>query len=213
MIYAQGFDQLPDERDNKFPLSAVLGSAKPKVRSRFHLNGPILNQGQLPHCVGFSCQQLLASEPIPQAGKSGSWFYREAKKIDEFGSKVAGTSIRAGMNVLKANGFIEAFFWARNSQQVIDYLLRYGPVVAGTPWFTGMNRPDRNGLVKPTGKAQGAHAYLIAGANLHTGMLHCVNSWGYGYGQHGMFHITMKDFDQLMKRGVAAAAIEPGTKL
>lgn len=214
MNFSHGFRQLPDERDAKFPLSKVLGSVKPKVMSRFHKAGMILNQGSAPACVGFSCQQLLQSEPVPQKGKSGSWIYREAKKIDEFGPSVDGTSIRAGMNVLRANKLIDAYFWAKSSQQVIDYLLRYGPVVAGTPWYSGMNRTGSNGIVKISGKSEGGHAWLIVGANLRTGLLHAVNSWGAEYGIFGHFSIAMSDFDLLMQRGgVAAAAIEPGTKL
>jgi hypothetical protein len=213
MKFSHGFKQEPDSRDGKYPLSAVLGRSKPTVRSRYHRPGVILNQFTNPFCVGFSCQQLLQSEPIPQKGKTGTWIYREAKKIDEFGPRVEGTSVRAGLSVLKANGLIDSFFWAKNSKQVIDYLLKHGPVVAGTPWFSNMNSPNRDGVVSPTGRPEGGHAYLIIGANLHTGMLHCVNSWGIGYGIYGMFSITMKDFDKLMKNGVAAAAIEPNSKL
>jgi hypothetical protein len=214
MNFAHGFQQLQDAADNRFPLSKVLGSSKPKVMSRFHKPGIVMNQGSLPHCVGFSCQQLLQSEPVPQKGLTGSAIYREAKKIDEFGPRVGGTSIRAGMNVLKAKKLIDAYFWAKNSEQVIDYLLRYGPVVAGTPWYSGMNRTDRNGLVKISGKSEGGHAWLIVGANQRTGLIHAINSWGMEYGIAGQFSLTFKDFDTLMQRGgVAAAAIEPGTKL
>jgi hypothetical protein len=174
----------------------------------------ILNQGELPHCCGYACQQLLQSEPVPQKGKSGTWIYREAKKIDEFGPGVDGTSIRAGMQVMKAHGLIEAYFWAKNSQQVIDYLLRYGPVVAGTPWYSNMGYTNAKGQVKITGEDQGGHAWLIVGANTRTGLLHAVNSWGAEYGVFGQFSISMKDFDTLMARGgVAAAAVEPGTQL
>jgi len=213
MKHKFGFIQLPDERDNKFPLSKVLGTAKPKVESRVHKSGSILNQLTEPSCVGHACQQLLASEPVPQKGKSGPWLYAQAKKIDEFGPSVEGTSIRAGMNVLKENGLIEAYFWARTTQQVIDFLLRYGPVVAGTPWLSGMNTVPRTGIVSARGANEGGHAYLIVGANTRTGLIHCVNSWGIGYGQFGHFSIRMSDFDKLLARGQAAAAIEPDTKL
>jgi len=214
MKFPHGFQQLQDSADNRFPLSKVLGASKPKVMSRFHKPGIVLNQGLESSCVGFSCQQLLQSEPVPQKGKTGSWIYREAQKIDEFGPGVQGTSIRAGMNVLLANKLIDAYFWAKNSEQVIDYLLRYGPVVAGTPWYSGMSRTDRNGLVKISGKSEGGHAWLIVGANQRTGLIHAINSWGMDYGYAGQFSLTFKDFDTLMQRGgVAAAAIEPGTKL
>lgn len=214
MNFAHGFQQLKDASDDRFPLSKVLGSAKPRVVSRFHKPGIVMNQGSLPQCVGFSCQQLLQSEPVPQRGLTGSSIYREAKKIDEFGPHVGGTSIRAGMNVLRDKKLIDAYFWAKNSQQVIDYLLRYGPVVAGTPWYSGMNRTDNKGMVKISGKSEGGHAWLIVGANERTGLIHAINSWGMDYGIAGQFSLTMKDFDLLMQRGgVAAAAIEPGTKL
>jgi len=214
MKFSHGFQQLKDARDDKFPLSKVLGSSKPKVMSRFHKPGIVMNQGLESSCVGFSCQQLLQSEPVPQKGKTGSWIYREAKKIDEFGPLADGTSVRAGMNVLKANGLIEAYFWANKAQQVIDYLLRYGPVVVGTPWYSQMNNPDRKGMINISGKEEMGHAWLVVGANERTGLIHAINSWGMDYGIAGQFSLSMQDFDVLMQRGgVAAAAIEPGTKL
>lgn len=207
-----GFIQNPDERDNKFPLSKVLKKEKRKLLSRFHKPGMVLNQGNYPHCVGYAAQQLLRSEPVPQKGKTGHWIYGQAKKIDEFGPGVEGTSIRAGLNVLKANKLITSYYWANDTEQIIDFLLRYGPVIVGTPWYSGMNQPKYDtGVVSITGKEQGGHAWLILGANLQTGYLNAINSWGSDYGILGQFRIHINQMQTLLNLGgVAAAAIEPG---
>jgi hypothetical protein len=216
-----GFLQQPDIRDNRYPLSKIVVPQKRTIQSRYHKPGRIMDQGDTPYCCGYAIQQLLQSEPVPQKGKTGEWFYREAKKIDELGPSVSGTSVRAVLNVAKQKQFIESYYWATNTNQIIDYLLRYGPVIAGTPWSSGMEQPNKNGVVKITGTKKGNHAWLIVGVNLITGLFHGVNSYGHNFGMGGQFSITIKDFDTLFEQArqgksgpcVAAAAIEPGTNL
>jgi len=216
-----GFLQNSDARDNDYPLSKIVLPEKRTIQSRYHKTGKIMNQGVTPHCCGYAMQQLLQSEPVPQKGKTGAWFYKEAKKIDELGPNISGTSVRAVLNIAKQHKFIESYYWATNTDQIVDYLLRYGPVIVGTPWSTGMERADKNGIVKISGTKKGNHAWLIVGVNLNTGLFHGVNSYGYDFGIGGQFSITIKDFDALFEQArqgksgpcVAAAAIEPNTKL
>ena len=103
------------------------------------------------NCVGHACWQFQVSDPIHSDSKIGPFdIWGEARKIDEFDDRLTeGTSVRAGLNVLKREGIIKSYYWASSVDEVIEYLLNLGPLVFGTRWSNSMFTPDSNGFIKP----------------------------------------------------------------
>lgn len=206
---AKGFRQLPDPRDANFPLSALMGAGGATPISKVWKPGPVTNQGSESSCVGHSTFKLLTSDPRPlkTPAITPSRIYVEAKNIDEWqGSDYDGTSVRAGLDVLKSRSFIDAYYWAGNIEEVTDYLLRFGPLVLGIRWTSSMDSPV-NGIIKPKGKGGGGHAILAYAADWKKKLITIRNSWGTMFGKMGDCAIAFPDLNLLLKEGGVAAAI------
>lgn len=211
--FPTGFKQLADPRDDAFPLDVLLMAApKTKPVSKAWKLGPNTNQGSESSCVGHACWNRLTSEPVPQSPPprlTPSLIYTEAQKIDEWGGEdYEGTSVRAGLRVLKSMGLVKAFYWAQSVDQVVEYLLKMGPLVTGLRWTNSMMSPV-NGIIRPKGGGGSGHATLFHSANWKDQMISGRNSWGKTWGRGGDFAISFQDVDLLLKEGgVAAACIE-----
>ena len=84
-----------------------------------------------------------------------------------------------------------------------------GPVVVGTYWYRGMFKPDRNGIIRPTGGIVGGHAYVINGVDKSKKLFRIKNSWGKNWGINGHAYISFADMEKLMKQnGEICIAIE-----
>jgi hypothetical protein len=83
-------------------------------------------------------------------------------------------------------------------------------VIEGLLSHNSMFFPDpRTGLVKPSGRLAGGHAYLCVGYTRIKGAFRFINSWG-DWGQGGRFWMDGEDLDRLLfaEDGEAAAAQE-----
>lgn len=174
----------------------------------FWETGPYLDQGSTSECTAYSAENLLMAGPVKnQMYLTPHELYRLNQLNDEWpGEAYDGSSVRAAMKVLKAAGLISEYVWAFDVDPVRRWLLMRGPVVVGTDWYQGMFTPDRNGFIRPKGKAVGGHAYMLRGAddNLRCpdgtyGAARIFNSWGSGWGQQGKAWISYKDLDGLIK--------------
>jgi hypothetical protein len=64
------------------------------------------NQGEEGACVGFGISRLTSQ--LNRKEYDGFWLYHEAKKVDEFpGEDYEGTTVRAGLDVLRKVGHAE----------------------------------------------------------------------------------------------------------
>ena len=212
MRYALGFRQKPDGRDTFYPLEKIMGVERENAISKNWLPGPVLNQGPTSSCVGHACFQLQVSEPVvllpPRLGPFD--IYGEARKIDEWQDNDdvdGGTSVRAGLNVLRNHGIIDSYYWAQDAEQCLEFILKFGPLVFGTSWTTGMFDPDPNGYVVPIGSLAGGHAYFGYRADLAKREIIFRNSWDVTYGQGGDFRMRLEDVQDLMEDGGCAAAV------
>lgn len=199
----------PDNRDASYPIEGI-GSARlaaeAEARSyRYWFdNGWWGDQGTKPHCVAYAALHWLEDGPVtfPERGPElqPGRIYRQAQRRDEWeGSDYDGTSVRAGMRLLRAQGFIREYRWAWNVDRLVSTLLEAGPVVLGTNWYSNMDQPDGEGRVQVGGSFRGGHAYVVNGINLDREEVRCKNSWGRGWAAEGRFWLSLADVDRLMR--------------
>lgn len=216
--YFRTFDRVatPHLRHKQLNFSADDLIAGPTLRPwRYHYTGGVvLDQGVEGACVGFGLAHQLNAGPItmrPQlTSPEARAIYLEAQRFDEWpGEGYSGSSVNGGCLALRAAGRIESFHWAFTLNDVVDAVLRLGPVTMGTDWYTGMMNPDLSGMLRATGQIEGGHAYLLAGANRILRKAKIKNSWGSGWGERGHAWISFDDLERLiLQNGEAAIIIE-----
>jgi hypothetical protein len=200
----------PDVRDRRFRISRT---ASERTYRFWQDHRCWQDQKATPHCVGFAWSHWLASAPI-RSWIDPDGLYGIAKRFDEWkGTNYDGTSVRAGAKVLKWLGLIERYEWAWDVDTLLDAVLDRGPVVVGTNWHKGMDRPNKDAVLSATGNNLGGHAYLITGASKERGLFRIKNSWGQTWGRKGRAFITFDDMAALLKKnGEACLAIERAAK-
>jgi len=219
--YGLGRIFVPDDRDQRFLMARKLaGPTEPlPVKKTWRFRGGALDQGDTGTCVGNGWEGFLHAEPIePNATElDAQAIYRAARLIDgdDPNDLQAGSSVRAGAQAVTKSGKLTSYLWAFNTREMAEWILRFGPVVAGTDWMTSMFQPTVEGFVKitPTATIAGGHCYLVRGANTKQGVFTCTNSWGYRWGKRGHFYMSFEDMETLMHRdGEAATAIQQRVK-
>lgn len=169
-----------------------------------------LDQGDSPHCVGFSGASWGINLPCYTrfTNSDGHRMYYECKVVEGEPNEENGAYIRSIGKVLKANGHLEAYAFAPDMATIKYWLLYKGPIIAGTIWTEGMFNPDENDIVHPTGNTVGGHAYLLNEWTTN-GYIGIQNSWGKQWGKDGKAYISVEDFEHIFLRGgEALAAVE-----
>ena len=216
--YQLGRQYVPDERDHKYLINNLLSVTPIKITNKnWDDNGWWGNQGNTPQCVGYAWAHWLEDGPTPQSGVAPiippRVIYENAQKVDEWvGENYDGTSVRGGVKYLQSVHKVSSYYWGFDLTSLINSVLNLGPVVVGTNWYTGMFYPDRNGLIRISGRVAGGHAYVINGVNTVTKLFRIKNSWGQSWGQSGHAYISFANMDRLIKeRGEICFAIEIGS--
>ena len=205
----------PDPRDQRFMLPRTYSL----LPYRYWITQPPLDQGDSPHCVGYSGFRWLTSYPVlNQPGFSASQLYKRAQQHDEWpGDDYDGSSVRGLFKYLKSVGYVSEYRWGFDADVVVDHVLSKGPVVVGTEWTKGMFMPDEEGYIDDFGgESAGGHAYLVTGASKirsnsfgRVGAVRILNSWGEGWSDRGRAWMSLDFFRELMKRdGEACTATE-----
>lgn len=208
-----GLGRLPslDFRD-RLHMATPPKAAEIDVRHRHWITGKILDQGDKPHCVGFTGEQLLASSPVRNKYyKTPADLYYECQDNDEWeGNSYEGTSVRALFKVLRAHNYIESWQNAFDADTAVRHVLAVGPVALGISWHDSMFYPvDFKGekFIKAdkNSAAAGGHAILWTGCNLDKpchcgapGAARLVNSWGRDFGDKGKVWICLKELALLI---------------
>ena len=205
-----------DERDQQYPLRSMLPKQAPKRHFKYYwAEGWKGDQGTTPQCVAYSWLHWLEDGSVTQNHKEPPVInplelYKDCQKNDYWaGEDYDGTSVRAGAKVLQRRGYIKEYRWTWNVDELALAVLTIAPVVVGTNWYAGMDRPDENFELKLTGSVLGGHAYLINGVNMKKRMFRMKNSWGQNWGKKGHAYISFDAMQRLLNEwGEAALAVE-----
>ena len=198
-----------DEKSRDFPIRETLAAGL-KPRSYTWGCGQVLDQGPDGACVGFSMTHELIARPAVISGLDAKFakerVYWEAQKIDRYpgGSypgaspQAEGTSVLAGMKILKKMGYIGEYRWAFSLDDLVMAVGHKGPAVLGIPWYESMFQPASCGRLHVSGKVAGGHAILCRGVSIKdkTFLLH--NSWGSSWGNNGTALISWEELDKLL---------------
>ena len=213
------FDWRPvfDERSKEYGVRKLLGTKPIEKQAIFWSEGTVLDQGSEGACVGFGWMaEVIASpmqpdeQPTEYLGNSlAQFYYEEAKKIDEWpGEDYSGTSVLAGAKVMKRQGFISEYRWCFSIEDIMDTIVKRGPVVVGVPWYSSMYKTNSSGLTSISGNKVGGHCLVITGYDpaMKIGsqtleVFRWRNSWGKEYGKNGSGYIKVSDLRRLFEEG------------
>jgi hypothetical protein len=212
-----------DPRSKNYAVRSIL-PAPVQRRPVFWKEGPVLNQGREGACVGYGWTAELLAEPftpspnptVAAAQDYATLAYRRAQKIDDIpGENYEGTSVLAGAKIMQEDGQIGSYRWCFGSWDIRDCIISYGPVVIGIPWYSGMYRTTRNGVVTVEGDHVGGHCLVVTGYDpsyVVNGKAQEVfrwrNSWGTSYGINGSGIIKYRDLTALLLQGGEACVPE-----
>jgi C1A family cysteine protease len=113
------------------------------------------------------------------------------------------------MKWFQAQGLVQTYVWARDVEELCQFVLTTGPALIGCNWHQDMFNPDSKGFIKPTGPIAGGHEFVLQGYNHKTWTLTFANSWGTSWGIKGKFRMNRTDFEALMAdQGDMVAATE-----
>jgi hypothetical protein len=181
-------------------------------------NEPVLDQGDYGTCVGNGWADWGNTNPIDDhyTEKDARAIYYEATVLDGSpddpdapGGGQQGATVRSGAKAMKNRGRLNAYAFASSIDEIRQYVMTQGPLVAGTDWTSGMFEPAADGLVTPTGEVEGGHCYLLLGYSPDDDEFLFLNSWGENWGIGGYFWMKAIDFAQLLQaQGEAVAAVE-----
>jgi hypothetical protein len=199
-----------DRRSRDFPISAL--QTNKKLRSYTWRCNEWFDQGREGACVGYALGHELAARPAEVKNITDKFLkqdiYWEAQKIDpweggvypEANPRYEGTSVLAGVKIVKNLGFIEEYRWAFNIDDILYGIGHNGPAVFGIPWYYDMYFPNEKGFIKPTGKLSGGHAILGRAISVKKGYITLRNSWGKNWGKNGDCYITFEDLEYLLNQ-------------
>lgn len=207
----------PDAHDFAF---RSLVTAQPVLPAHYvSAPSPVLDQGDTPHCVGFSGALMRSIEERRdekhRLAFDGDDLYAGAKRIDGAPNE-DGTDIRSACKVLLADGAlvsgstiatevgqrrkIAAYARLYTIEDIKRAIFLYGSAWLGSSWANSWFEPGHNGTLPPPDSSAGGHAYDAVGWSDRRQALRCQNSWTIEWAQHGRFwlpyeYVDFTDFD------------------
>lgn len=187
-----------DSRSRDFAFTAT--TPKPEVDTFWPDSAPVLNQGNIGGCVGWTGADLLNTAAFATVRNTqnksrfytnadGLKFYEAATKADNIpgyylpGDPQSSDTGSSGLGLAKAlkdlgliNRYTHAFSWTAFVQAILTQ-----PVALGTLWTNGMFKPDASGVahVGPLTDSNiaGGHEYMARGISFSRGLVLCRNHW------------------------------------
>lgn len=210
-----------DDRSKRFLVPAMAGAVV-FAPVKYVGVAPILDQGDLGACTGYSCTGLISYidstlSTLPKTPEAWNDFalalYSLATQLDEFKGQYPPTDTgSSGLGVAKAaqqKGFASGYLHI-TSPAALATALKTGPVIVGTSWYNGMFDPDVNGLLTVNTKSglAGGHEYVLDEVTAD-GRFGFRNSWGESFGVEGRFYMKQADFLKLLADDGDATQLVP----
>jgi hypothetical protein len=211
-MYSYGRIESPDPRDGNYNVEDVIPDMPMPIRKFWWDNAWWGDQRRTSHCVAYSWMHWVEDGPviqdrIPSREKPilpPKEFYNACQKIDKWPGEepvYKGTSVRAGAKILKSVGIINEYRWAFTVRSMVRTLLTLGPMVVGTKWYAGMDKPNYKGAMTIKGRKLGGHAYVINGVDTEHKFFRIKNSWGRRWGDGGYGYLRFSDMQKLLSEG------------
>lgn len=205
-------DRIPqfDPLSRNYPIAPMRRSAR-KLRSYTWRCYDWFDQGREGACVAFGLGHELAARPSEVRGLDYNFLlkkiYWEAQKIDYWSGgsypgaspRYEGTSVLAGVKVVKRLNYIKQYRWAFGLEEALYGIGHNGPAVIGVNWREGMLNTDSSGYIRNTGRSVGGHCVLVYQVDMRNRRVTIRNSWGKGWGRNGNCYVTFKDFEAMLQ--------------
>lgn len=207
-----------DERDLLW--RAVVSPKRLILPSKYERTktGKVLDQGEMPYCVGYSTASLKMHQEFKEHSKyyyfDPEWLYKECKKVDGYDGD--GTYLRVALQIIKDHGYIakakdnnlkkdrsfkiEKYVRLTSLNQIKEALFNIGPVVFGITVDEGIYSPVKSIVPEPGGESLGGHAMIIVGYDDNKkclgskGAFKIKNSWGESWGDKGYAWLPYSHF-------------------
>lgn len=201
---------IPDDRDFEYTPMRSLSSGllvpreTPDVDAMYWGMSDLTDQGSSSHCVAHQANYVMSFYPLPYLRSvltPEPQVYDWCQLNDPWpGTETTdpryyGTSERTGLDFYRKDGLITSYHRLSSPDELIMWLLTYGPVATGISWKTCMYSPNPlTGLItyEKSSPVQGGHAIIIYGCNTRRKTFSFQNSWGAGWGKGGR---CMMSFD------------------
>ncbi len=199
------------EHDDRSKAFAYKARTAPKTVTHIRYI-PVLDQGNLGACVGFSTVGCLGTgtfyRSIP-TGRSldnafGKEVYSLATKLDAVSGTYpptdTGSTGIGGAKAAQQLGLISGYQHVLSFEDALSALSEK-PAITGTNWYSSMNIPDSKGFVSisRTAKVEGGHEYCIDEINVEKEYVGVTNSWGSSWGKAGRFFMSFSTYERLLK--------------
>lgn len=215
------------EHDSRSLQFAVAEPRKAREVDVFHTDsGPILDQGDIGACVGFTGADIMNTDFFASVRNQhnssnyfndddGLRFYHDATVSDGYkGTYPPDDTGSSGLGLAKAlkkagliTKYLHSFSWTS-----FQASLQKQPVAVGTLWTNTMFKPDKNGVVKvgslSDSNVAGGHEYMVRGISYTRGLVLCRNHWNATWDTSekykdggkvpGEFWVTFADMQKLL---------------
>ena len=226
-----------DPRSRNFAFQAT--APKPEVDTFWPDTAPVLNQGNIGGCVGWTGADILNTDTFANVRKAkngghfftdtdGLRFYEAASKADNIpgyylpGDPHSSDTGSSGLGLgkaLKKLGYISSYTHAFSWSSFVQAILTQ-PVGLGTDWTNQMFKPDASGVahVGPLTDANiaGGHEYMCRGISFTRGLVLCRNHWtptwdskANGQKLAGEFWLTIPDLKTLLANQGDVTVLHP----
>jgi hypothetical protein len=183
-------------------------------KTRYWEPGRVLDQGEKPDCVAYAATAWEMGAQVmdkPSKIDTPDALYAKAQKIDGWPSPHEGTTVRAAMAVMRAEGRLGRYVWAQTEEELWYWVMSQGPAVIGVAWRECMMETYGNGMLRVDRKSPevGGHAVYIYGGSVRLDCYRLQNSWGPEWGDKGRFWVRRRDMALLLEgNGEACGALE-----
>lgn len=191
------------EHDQRSRAFAITRTDTPLRSVSWKRHVPPFDQGQLGSCTGNAMAGVLSTAPFTHryTETRAVTLYEAATRLDNVpGAYPPDDTGSSGLAVAKAaqqTGLISSYRHAFGIEDTL-HALQQGACIAGTNWYSDMDTPDADGLVRVGGAVRGGHEYALVGVDMEAQRVLAVNSWGTSWGRRGYFSISVEDFTRLL---------------